>query len=76
MTEKIILGNFNMLNVRKPFCFEDLNLSFYDFNIAMAEMLNHGLVISFEEDGVTYYQLTDIGIAVGQHLTSDHKMAN
>lgn len=65
-----------MLNVRKPFSFQDLNLSYYDFNLAMIEMLNHGLVTSFEENGITYYQLTDIGVAVGQHLTSDHKMTN
>lgn len=65
-----------MNNARAPFCFEDLSLSWSDFNLAMKEMMQHGLVSSFEEEGVIYYQLTDIGLAVGKHLTSDHKMAN
>jgi hypothetical protein len=65
-----------MSNPKSPFTKRDLNLNSIEFEVAMAEMINKGLVTSFIKDGEVYYQLTDIGYAVGQHLSSDNKMVN
>jgi hypothetical protein len=64
------------MSPRSPFCFEDLNLSLTEFHLAMEQMLANGLVSSFIKDGTVYYQLTDIGYAIGEHLVSDKKMVN
>jgi hypothetical protein len=65
-----------MSNPKNPFTKRDLNLNSLEFEVAMSEMIDKGLVTSFIKDGEVYYQLTDIGYAVGQHLTSDNKMIN
>lgn len=65
-----------MSNPKNPFTKRDLNLNSLEFEVAMSEMIDKGLVTSFIKDGEVYYQLTDIGYAVGQHLTSDNKMTN
>lgn len=65
-----------MSHPKTPFTKHDLNINSLEFEIAMTEMIDKGLVTSFVKDGQVYYQLTEIGYAVGQHLTSDNKMAN
>ena len=40
------------------------------------QMIDSGLITFFMKDDELYYQLTDIGYAVGQHLFTDSKMLN
>lgn len=61
---------------KTPFRSQDLNISPSEFEEIMNQMIDKGLVRSFYENGELYYQLTDIGFAVGEHLVSDPKMAN
>ena len=68
--------NFKSVNPRSPFTFEDLDMDLEEFDHAMSEMIRSGLIISFVEDGQVYYQLTDMGYTVGQHLTESSKMVN
>ena len=68
--------NTRFLDPRTPFTFEDLDLTVDDFNLAMSEMIDSGLITFFMKDDELYYQLTDIGYAVGQHLFTDSKMLN
>lgn len=65
-----------MFHPKSPFNNNDLNLDPDQFDMAMNAMIENGLVTSFTKNGVKFYQLTDIGYAVGQHLIADTKMAN
>lgn len=71
-------------NPKEPFNYKNIDPSFEgldnfsreEFTKVMEQMIEKGLVSSFQKDGEVYYQLTDFGFAVGQHLNPDPKMVN
>ncbi len=65
-----------MIHPKTPFSKNDLNLDPQDLDFVLSDMIDKGLITSFVKNGEVYYQLTEIGYAVGCHLTSDPKMAN
>lgn len=65
-----------MLRSRAPFCKEDSELSSVEFDVAISGLLSKGLVEKLMINGVEHYILTDIGVAIGQHLDSDPSKQN
>lgn len=65
-----------MPHPKDPFTNKDLQMEIDEFEHAMKIMAENGLVTSFTKNGKLFYQLTEIGYAVGTHLISDPKMAN
>ena len=68
-----------MENIGYPLDFTSINdiimqtdyVMFLDFAESFNEMLDGGLIDSFEEGGLTYYQVSDKGRIVAQSLKSD-----
>jgi hypothetical protein len=65
-----------MIKERAPFSKYDSDLPSEEFDLAVAGLLQKGLIKQLVIDGVVHYILTDMGAAVGQHIDSDPSTQN